>query len=208
MTTNCPDMTMNCPDMTMNCEETRTSGSGEAPPRSPHRVGRSVTLGLVAVAVAGASFGLAAGLTGAAPSPDPDSSTATTAVDPVAGREPTGEGACRHDGVERAGVAHARRVGRGMRPGFDGEVVAAILGIEVHDLRSSLRDGSSIADIAGEVGVDVQRVIDALVAEMAAHLDLAVEHGRLTADEAATRRSEITERITVMVDRSRPGGSR
>ena len=89
-------------------------------------------------------------------------------------------------------------------PGTDGEVVAELLGIDVAELRSSLRDGQSIADLAEANGVDVQTVIDALVAEAESHLDLAVDNGRLTEDEAADKLVDVTERITDRVNGERP----
>jgi polyhydroxyalkanoate synthesis regulator phasin len=96
---------------------------------------------------------------------------------------------------------------RGGHPGFDGEVVAELLGIDVEELRQQLRDGASIADIAEANGVDVQTVIDALVAEANEHLQLAVDDGRLTQEEADAQLDRISERITEMVERSRPAGA-
>ena len=52
--------------------------------------------------------------------------------------------------------------------------------------------------------VDVQTVIDALVAEATAHLDEAVENGRLTEAEAAERAADLTERITARVNGEHP----
>ena len=94
--------------------------------------------------------------------------------------------------------------GRGGHPGFDGEVVADLLGVTPEELRDALRDGQSIADVAAANGVDVQTVIDALVAEAETHHDQAVTDGRLTQDEADERLADITERVTEMVNRSRP----
>lgn len=93
---------------------------------------------------------------------------------------------------------------RGPKAGFDGEVVAELLGIDTDQLRESLLAGQSIADIAEANGVDVQTVIDALVAEAESHLDLAVENGRLTEDEAAEKLAQITEQITARVNGERP----
>ncbi|MFP5487359.1 MAG: hypothetical protein ACLGHQ_03530 [Acidimicrobiia bacterium] len=98
------------------------------------------------------------------------------------------------------------RPGRGHRPGLDGEVVADLLGIEVSELRDARRDGQSIADLAEDLGVDVQTVIDALVAEAEGHLELAVEDGRLTEEEAAAKLADLTERITARVNGERPTG--
>lgn len=105
---------------------------------------------------------------------------------------------------ERGELRGGHRGGRGHRPGMDGEVVAELLGIDAADLRSGLRDGQSIAELAEANGVDVQTVIDALVDEAASHLDLAVENGRLTEDEAAEKLVDVTERVTARVNGERP----
>ena len=89
-------------------------------------------------------------------------------------------------------------------PARDGEVVAGLLGIDVETLRTQLRAGDSIATIADANGVDVQTVIDALVAEASAHVDLMVESDRLTAEEAATMKANLAERITARVNGERP----
>jgi hypothetical protein len=102
-------------------------------------------------------------------------------------------------------------------PGFGGrghhmmlglDTAASALGVSVEDLRTALGDGKSIADVAAEQGVDVQTVIDALVAQASTHLDEAVAEGRLTEEEAATRKTEVTEKITELVNQAgglRPG---
>jgi hypothetical protein len=90
-------------------------------------------------------------------------------------------------------------------PGFDGEVLAGLLGIDVETLRSDLRSGQTVAEIAAAQGVDVQTVIDSLVAEAKAHLKLSVESGRLTQDEADARLTEVSERITDFVNNGLPG---
>ena len=89
-------------------------------------------------------------------------------------------------------------------PGFDGEVVAGLLGIDVDALRTGLRDGKTIAEIAGEQGVDPQTVIDSLVAEAKSHLDLSVENGRLTQEEADAKLADATDRITDFVNNGFP----
>lgn len=96
------------------------------------------------------------------------------------------------------------RGGPGGHPGMDGEVVAELLGIDATELRSSLRDGLSIAELADANDVDVQIVVDALVAEAEEHLELAVENGRLTEAEAAEKLADLTERITARVNGERP----
>ncbi len=94
--------------------------------------------------------------------------------------------------------------GRHGGPGFDGEVVAGLLGVDVDTLRSDVRDGKTIAEIAGEQGVDPQTVIDSLVAEAESHLDLSVENGRLTQAEADAKLADVTQRITDFVNNGVP----
>jgi polyhydroxyalkanoate synthesis regulator phasin len=99
---------------------------------------------------------------------------------------------------------HGDRRGGHRGPGRDGEVVAGLIGIDVDTLRTELRNGKSVAEIAEANGVDPQTVIDALVDEASGHLDLAVTDGRLTADEAAQALDRMTERITARVNGERP----
>ena len=54
-------------------------------------------------------------------------------------------------------VRQARRVGV--------DAAAKVLGMTPADLRTEVQGGKSIADVAKEKGVDVQKVIDAIVAE-------------------------------------------
>jgi polyhydroxyalkanoate synthesis regulator phasin len=105
------------------------------------------------------------------------------------------------DAVTEHLLANApERGGRGPHRGHGGEAVAEALGLEVDAVREALRAGTTIADLAEQQGVDVQVVIDAMVAEAEEHLATAVENGRLTQDEADERLAEITERITDRID--------
>lgn len=118
-----------------------------------------------------------------APSPEaPDESTTTAP-----------------DADEPRSDARGCRVGRrGSRPGLD--AAAEVLGVTEEELRDALRGGSSIADVAAERGVDMQAVIDALVAEATARIhDEAVE-GDLDADRAAALKERLGERITRLVE--------
>ena len=46
------------------------------------------------------------------------------------------------------------------------------------DLRTALQGGKSLADVAKDKGVDVAKVVDALVADLKAHLDAEVKARR------------------------------
>ncbi len=85
------------------------------------------------------------------------------------------------------------------------ETVAEVLDMDVSELADSLREGQTIAGIAGD---QTQSVIDALVEDAASRLADAVEDDRLTQEEAEARLIEVTERITAMVNgefEGRPG---
>ena len=95
---------------------------------------------------------------------------------------------------------HGRRAHRSAR--VHSAVVAEVIGIDAETLRDELRNGKSIADVSEENGVDVQVVIDALVADAQSHIDLAIEHG-LDEERAAERLAEMTERIEELVEKTR-----
>ena len=80
------------------------------------------------------------------------------------------------------------------------EVAATAIGISVENLLSELGPNKSLADVAKAHGVDVQKVIDALVADATTHIDQAVTDGKLTAAQAATVKSTLVDRITKRVN--------
>jgi hypothetical protein len=89
----------------------------------------------------------------------------------------------------------------GRHGGANLEVAATALGMTTTDLATSLRDGKSLAAIATEKSVDVQKVIDALVADAKARAAQAVTDGRLTQAQVDERATSMVERITAMVNR-------
>lgn len=93
------------------------------------------------------------------------------------------------------------------RRGLDGHgrnnaVVADLLGIDRETLRAELQAGNSVADIAEANGIDVQSVIDALIADAQSHIDLAISHG-VDEERAAERLERVSERIEEGVFRTR-----
>ena len=85
-------------------------------------------------------------------------------------------------------------------------VASKALGISADDLATQLRSGSSLADIAKSKNVDVQKVIDALVADANSKIDQGVKDGKLTNDQATNIKSNLKDRITNMVNNAHPGG--
>jgi uncharacterized protein (DUF433 family) len=83
---------------------------------------------------------------------------------------------------------------------------ATALGISEEDLRTALQDGKTIAEVAEEKGVDLQTVIDAMVAEAKTHLADEVESGQITQAQADERLADLDSRITEMVNNAAPAG--
>lgn len=86
------------------------------------------------------------------------------------------------------------------------DVAATALGVSADDLRTQLDAGSTIAQVAQARGVDVQTVVDALLADMQSHLDQGVADGKLTQAEADARKADAARHATDMVNGVRPQG--
>jgi hypothetical protein len=97
-------------------------------------------------------------------------------------------------------------VGPGMKHhGFghrlaDLDVAAGYLGISEDALRASLREGSTLAEIAEEKGKSVEGLKDALVAAAKADLAEAVEDGRITEAQRNEILADLPDRIDDLVD--------
>ncbi len=76
--------------------------------------------------------------------------------------------------------------------------VAKYLDMTPQELRSELRSGKSLAQIATAHGKTVDGLVDALVAPAKARLDKAVEKGRLTRERA----DQILQRLTDDVEKA------
>lgn len=88
------------------------------------------------------------------------------------------------------------------------EVVAEAIGIDADDLRSALRDGQTIAEVAEANGVTADAVVAALVAALEEHLDERVAGGDMTQERADEILAEAPERITAVVNGEAPAGGR
>ena len=91
------------------------------------------------------------------------------------------------EGCERG--EHHRRGGRGLRG------VAEAIGIDNDELRAAVEAGQTVAEVSEANGVDVDTLVDTLTADIEEHLDAEVEAGEITADEAAEKLAEKTERL-------------
>jgi transposase-like protein len=87
----------------------------------------------------------------------------------------------------------------------DLSVSAKAIGISETDLVTALRGGTSIAAVAKQHGVAVQKVIDALVADAQGELAAAVKTGRITQAQADQVKADLVSRIEGRVNA--PGGA-
>jgi hypothetical protein len=86
--------------------------------------------------------------------------------------------------------------------------VAQVLGLsqdQIHDLRE---DGLTIAQIAERQKVEVQKVVDALVARWADRIDVRLQNGALTSAEAAALKAKLQKLAQDMVSSTEPSGMR
>ena len=89
--------------------------------------------------------------------------------------------------------------GRGGGPSLD--AAATFLGTTATELRTKLEGGQTLAQIAGSKTADlIKNLTDAANAK----IDAAVTAGKLTADRAATAKTNTTQRITDFVNGTRP----
>ncbi len=80
------------------------------------------------------------------------------------------------------------------------DTIAAELGLTVDELHTEMAEGSTVADLAAEHDVDLQIIVDVLLAEHEAAVSAAVEGGRLTQEQADAMQANMAERITDMVE--------
>jgi hypothetical protein len=92
------------------------------------------------------------------------------------------------------------------------EAAAKVLGLSVNDLRTALRDGSTLADLAKKHGKDVDTLVSALVQVAKDRLDEGVKAGRITQDMATQIEKTLDQRVRTVVQNGRPtwamGGGR
>ena len=94
----------------------------------------------------------------------------------------------------------------GARFGLGGEFDAAAqaLGVTQQELMQDLRNGKSIAQIAKDKNVDVNKVIEALVNDANKRIDDAQTNGKLSADQAAKAKDAAKKGVTAFVNGERP----
>ena len=81
-----------------------------------------------------------------------------------------------------------------------GELATLVGADDCATLKTAMRGGQTLAQIAESNGIEPQTVIDAMVAEMSAELDAKVDSGAITEERAAMIREQLTEMVTGFVN--------
>jgi len=82
-----------------------------------------------------------------------------------------------------------------------GDLVAKTIGIERADLRSELKSGKTVTEVAQAHDVDPQAVVDAVVSAVNQRVDEAVASGKITAERGDTIKGKVTDRVNTLMNR-------
>jgi hypothetical protein len=80
------------------------------------------------------------------------------------------------------------------------KVTTDTLGVSRADLVAALKSGESISDYATSLGKNPQDVVTALVNAANARIDKLVANERITADQGATAKSKVPDRVDKIVN--------
>jgi hypothetical protein len=83
-----------------------------------------------------------------------------------------------------------------------------ILGLTHEQVMDLRQDGLTLAQIAERQKVDPQKLIDALVAQWSARIDVRVSYGALTDAQAAELKAQLATKAKAMVNQAPLGGMR
>jgi hypothetical protein len=84
------------------------------------------------------------------------------------------------------------------------EAAAKVLGLSVEDLRTALRGGSTLAELAKKQGKDVDTLVTALVAAAKERLAEGVKAGKITQATATQIEKTLEQRVRTVVQNGRP----
>jgi uncharacterized protein YidB (DUF937 family) len=104
------------------------------------------------------------------------------------------------DGTNPADCGPGGALGPNHEAVSDTSVAAQAIGISEADLQTALSNGQTMAQVAQAHGVDVQKVIDALVADANDEIATALKNGTITQAQADAEKARVTQRVTAQVD--------
>lgn len=97
---------------------------------------------------------------------------------------------------------HGRGIGKHI------EDLAQVLKLTVEELRTQLKSGKTLAEIATAQKVDVAVVIDVIVTQVKTHIAEEVSAGEITQAQADAKLADVKTRVTEMVNSVRPAHGR
>jgi hypothetical protein len=83
---------------------------------------------------------------------------------------------------------------------LDTSGIATLLGMTNEELKTALTSGKSLADVATEKGVDVQKLIDLQVASLLKGSDQDLKDGKITQADYDKRKTEFTNMATKIIN--------
>ena len=98
------------------------------------------------------------------------------------------------------------RPGFGFGPGMSLSAAATFLGLSDADLRTQLRDGKSLADVAKAKGKTTADLKAAMKTAITTELDKAVTDKKLTADQRTKILADIDARLDDLINHTPPAG--
>ena len=115
---------------------------------------------------------------------------ATAATPTTQSASPTSGSAAKHSGLRQLRRAEFK-------------VAATTIGVSPAELRTDLKAGQSVADVATSKGVSVDSVVNAVVTDASAKVDHAVTTGKLTQAQADKIKAGLPARVTKLVNAHR-----
>ncbi|MCU6709819.1 hypothetical protein M6D81_14080 [Paenibacillus sp. J5C_2022] len=128
-----------------------------------------------------------------------DQAASVNPANPQAGTKEDGGKLQHHPGKHGK---HGVMMGGKMNVMMDG--VAEALGMTHEELRTSLRDGKTIASLAEEKGVDLEMIVEAHISKIEAKLQEAVEAGKLTEEDMQQKLEGAREHVQKLVNGELP----
>ncbi|WP_067936877.1 hypothetical protein [Alicyclobacillus kakegawensis] len=100
--------------------------------------------------------------------------------------------------VEHKFTAHPAKRAQALK------AIAQILGVSEQTLLQDLKNGQSIAQVAESKGISVDSLVSQLTAKVKAHLDQAVQNGKLTSNKEQQILNNLQKRLTRLVQHQGP----
>ncbi|MCR8644197.1 LysM peptidoglycan-binding domain-containing protein [Paenibacillus sp. N1-5-1-14] len=83
---------------------------------------------------------------------------------------------------------------------MDFKEIGTLLGMSDADFKQAVKSGKSVADLAKEKNVELQKLVDAQVSELMKHVEEQVQSGKITKEQADKRKASFTQMVTKMFE--------